>query len=154
MERRLLVGFSLVVVVAAVAVGPLGVAGESTRSTTDDASVTVESIPDGSLTLERGRFGSGRYHIDAPPAVVSVSGVTGTPVLRYTIDVPGVWLTATSRYEIAGREGRLQLRPSPVTVSPDRVDRRQYDAIVAVWVQSGERDRAVLQRRVTLEVVS
>lgn len=155
MVGRVAVGFSLLVVVAAVAVGPLGVDGlQRAPDVADNAAVTVESAPSETVTLERGRFGSGRYHLDAPPAVVTVADVRGSPRLRYTIDVPRLWLTATSRYELAGRSGTQRLVASPTTVSPDRVEQRRYDAILSIWVREGDRDRDLLQRQITVVVRS
>lgn len=151
MTRVGLLAFSVVVVVGAIAVGPFGV-GTAETDTGDRADVTLESAPTDTLVLERGRFGSGRYHIDAPPAVVTVGDVTGTPTLRYTIDIPEAWLTLTSRYDLAGRSGRLRMGASPATVSPERVDQGQYDAVVAVWLRTGVRERSLAQRRVTVEV--
>jgi len=153
MQRSLVLISLLLVATAAVAVGPLG-AGASQPTVTERANVTVESLPDDTITLERGRFGSGRYHIDAPPAVVSVENVAGTPILRYVIDVPGLWLTATSRYGLGGRDGRLEMRASPVTVSPDSIDRDRYEATVAVWVRTGTYERDIVQRHVVVEVSS
>lgn len=152
MERAVFLGFSLAILLAAVAVGPLGVGGTQ-PAVEERAAVSLVSAPTDEITLERGRFGTERYHVEAPPAVVSVSDVAGTPTLRYVIDIPQAWLTVTSRYGLAGREGRLQLGASPETVSPDRIDQGRYDATVAIWVRTGTRERALLQRRVTVEVV-
>lgn len=149
--RGLVGSFALFILVVAVAAGPLGVASQDTQSP-DSASVTLESAPTDTITLERGRFGSGRYHIEAPPAVVTVSDVDGTPTLRYVVDIPDAWLTVASRYELDGREGRLRMGVSPTTVSPDRIDQDSYDAIIAVWLRTGDRGRDLLQRRVTVEV--
>ena len=153
MTRGLVVSFVLFVAIAAVAAGPLGVVSQDTHSP-DSASVTLESAPTDTITLERGRFGSGRYHIEAPRAVVTVGDVAGTPTLRYVVDIPDAWLTVTSRYELAGRAGRLRMEVSPTTVSPDRIDQNSYDAIVAVWLRTGDRERDIVQRRVTVEVRS
>lgn len=153
MTRGLVVSFVLFVAVAAVVVGPLGLGSQATHAP-DSASVTLESAPTDTITLERGRFGSGRYHIEAPPAVVTVGDVTGTPTLRYVVDIPDAWLTVTSRYELSGREGRLRMGVSPTTVSPERIDQESYDAIVAVWLRTGDRERDIVQRRVTVEVRS
>ena len=151
MTRTLLVAFGLLVLASAVAVGPLGVVSQDTR-VSDSASVTLESAPADTITLERGRFGSGRYHVEAPPVVVTAGDVAGTPTLRYVVDIPGAWLTVTSRYELAGRQGRLRMGLNPTTVSPDRIDQDSYDAIVAVWLRTGDRERALVQRQVTVEV--
>jgi len=151
MQRAVLLGFSLLVVAAAVAVGPLGVTGEPTAE--DSATVALVSAPSDGITLERGRFGSGRYHVEAPPAVVEADDVTGSPELRYVIDIPGAWVTLTSRYELTS-SGRLRLGASPATVSPDRIERGRYEATVAVWLRTGTRERALLQRQVTVEVAS
>jgi len=152
MERAFLVGFSLAVLLAAVAVGPLGVGGTH-PAIEERATVSLVSAPTDAITLERGRFGTERYHVEAPPAVVSVSGVAGNPTLRYVVDIPEAWLTVTSRYDLAGREGRLHLGASPTTVSPERIDKERYEATVAIWLRAGTHESAILQRQVTVEVV-
>jgi hypothetical protein len=153
MSRSLVFLFLVCIVGSAIVVGPLGT--DATRTSAgESADVTVEFVPEDNVTLERGKFGSGRYHVDAPPAVVHVENVTGTPILRYVVDIPGEWLTASSRYGLGGREGRLSMRPSPVTISPAVIDQERYEAIVSVWVRTGTRERDIVQRRVTVEVES
>ena len=139
------------VLVAAIGVGSFDTGARATNES-DSAEVTVQSAPEDTIALERGRFGSNRYHVDAPPVVVSVANVTGSPTLRYTIDIPDAWLTLTSRYDLAGRSGQLRMGASPATVSPERVDRRQYEAAVVVWLRTGVQEQALVQRQVTVEV--
>ncbi|WP_276273829.1 hypothetical protein [Haloarcula litorea] len=152
MATRVFAAFLGLVLVASVAAGPLGIGAADGPTAEPAADVSLVSAPTETVTLERGRFGSGRYHLDAAPAVVDVGTVSGDPMVRYVVDVPGLWLTATTRRDLSDGEGRRSLSVSPVTVSPHRVDQRRYDAIVAVWVREGSRDRAVLQRRVTVVV--
>ena len=150
MLRSVLLAFSAVVVVAAIAVGPLGIGtGEAAE---DGASVTLESAPEDGVALERGRFGSGRYHVDAPPAVATVGNVTGSPTLRYTVDIPAAGFAVTSRYDLATNHGRLRMGANPATVSPHRIERSSYEGTISVWLRTGDRDRALLQRTVTVEV--
>ncbi|MFC7075299.1 hypothetical protein [Haloarcula halophila] len=154
---RPLAALAVAVAVLAFVSGPLVGAVDLTRATpppgAGQADVSVESVPDGGIVLERGRFGAGRYHLSAPPAVVSVDSVEGNPVVRYTIDIPELWTTATSRYALAGRGGeRVQLRPNPLGISPDRIERESYEATVAVWLRTGDRERDLVQRRITIEV--
>jgi len=150
MLRGVLLAFSAVVIVAAVAVGPLGIG--TGQAVEDGANVTLESAPEDGVALERGRFGSGRYHVDAPPAVVTVGSVTGSPTLRYTVDIPAAGVAVTSRYDLAGRQGRLQMGASPATISPDRIAQDSYEGTVSVWLRTGDRDRSLLQRPITVEV--
>lgn len=154
---RPLVALAAVVAVVTVVSGPLVGAADLTRAAPPagpgEAAVTVETVPADEIVLERGRFGAGRYHLAGPPAVVAVESIRDNPVVRYTVDVPGLWTTATSRYELAGRAGqRLQLRPSPVGISPQRVQRGQYEATVAVWLRTDDRERDLYQQRVAIEV--
>lgn len=151
MLRTILLGFSLIIVAAAVAVGPFGIVAEQPPAE-DSADVTVESAPTDTIALERGRFGSGRYHIDAPPVVVTVANVTGAPTLRYTIDIPAEGLVVTSHYDLAGRRGRLRMGPSTEIISPDRISQRRYNATVSVWLRTGTYERALVQREITVEV--
>lgn len=150
MLRGVLLAFSAVVIVAAVAVGPLGIGTGQTAE--DGANVTLESAPEEGVALERGRFGSGRYHVEAPPAVVSVGSVTGSPMLRYTVDIPAAGIAVTSRYDLSDREGRLRMGASPATITPHRIDQDSYEGTVSVWLRTGDRDRALLQRTITVEV--
>jgi len=149
--------FALFVAILAVASGPLVGAVDVTQQETPtgdgNVALSIDSVPTGQVTLERGRFGSGRYHLAAPPAAVTVDRVEGNPAVRYTIDIPSLWITATSRYELAGTEGtQLELRPEPIGISPQRVDRDSYDAILTIWVREGDRERQVLLERITIEV--
>lgn len=151
--RAIVVLFSLITVIAAVVAGPL--IGLSDQPPAEDGvNVTVESVPTDDIVLERGRFNSGRYHLEAPPAVVTVENVSGTPMLRYTIDIPAAEITRVSRYDLAGRGGRLRMGVSPLSISPDRVDRDSYEARVSVWLRTGNRDRRIVLRETTVEVQS
>lgn len=150
MLRGVLLAFSAVIIISAVAVGPLGISTDQTAE--DTANVTLESAPDDGVVLERGRFGSGRYHVDAPPTIVTVGSVTGSPTLRYTIDFPTAGITVTSRYDIADQQGRLRMGASPTTISPERIEQSSYEGIVAIWLRTGTRDRKLLQRTITIEV--
>ncbi|AUG48405.1 hypothetical protein BVU17_13030 [Haloarcula taiwanensis] len=149
--------FALFVSILAVASGPLVGAVDVTQEgpPVGDGStaVTVGSVPTEQVTLERGRFGSGRYHLDAPPAVLTVDRVAGNPAVRYTIDIPSLWITATSRYELAGTEGtRMGLRPKPIGISPQRINRGSYDAVLTIWIREGDRERQITVKQITIEV--
>jgi len=149
--------FALFVSILAVASGPLVSAVDVTQQGTPlgdgNTAVTVDSVPTEQVTLEQGRFGSGRYHLAAPPAAITVDRVEGNPALRYTVDIPSLWTTATSRYELAGTEGtQMELRPEPIGISPQRVDQDSYDAILTIWIREGDRERQILLERITIEV--
>ena len=156
-EGRLLAVFVVAVAVSAVASGPLVGAVDLTRAEPTPgegtAAVTVESVPTTEVVLERGEFDAGRYHLTAPPAVVDVGAVEGNPMLRYTIDVPGLWFTASSRYELGGRDDdRLRLQPSPVGISPQTVDGDRYNATVSIWLRTGDLQTDLVQHRITVRV--
>lgn len=150
MLRGVLLAFSAVIIISAVAVGPLGVSTD--QAAEDGANVTLESAPNNNVALERGRLGSGRYHVDAPPTIVIIGSVTGSPTLRYTIDIPAAGIAVTSRYDLADRQGQLRMGASPATISPDRIEQDSYEGTVAIWLQTGNRDRALLQRTIRIEV--
>lgn len=156
-EGRVLGVFAFFVVLSAVVSGPLVGAVDLTRAETPagtgSADVTIESIPADDIVLEPGEFDAGRYHLAAPPAVASIDAVEGNPVLRYSIDVPALWLTVSSRYELAGTAGDcLKLRPDPSGVSPQRVSQERYNATVSVWLRTGELQRDLVQQRIVIEV--
>lgn len=149
--------FALFVSILAVASGPLVGAVDVTQQETPPGEgstvVSVNAVPTGQVTLERGRFGSGRYHLAAPPGAITVDRVEGNPAVRYTIDIPSLWITATSRYELAGTEGtQMELRPEPIGISPQRVEQDRYDAILTIWIREGDRERQVFVERITIEV--
>ena len=156
-ERRLLVVFALFLALSAVVSGPLVGAVDLTRAErppgAGSADVAVESVPTDDIVLAAGRFGAGRYHLTAPAAVVTVRSVTGNPVLRYSVDVPGLWLTASSRYELGGTAGtQLRLTPNPSGVSPQRVEAGRYNATVSIWLRTGDLQTDLFQRPITVEV--
>lgn len=157
MEGRLLVVFAFFVALSAVVSGPLVGGVDLTRAETPPgdgtAEVAIERAPADEIVLERGSFGAGRYHLTAPPFVLTVESVDGNPVIRYTVDVPDLWLTVSSRYDLAGTEGKqLRLRPNPTGVSPQRVERGRYNATVSIWLRTGDVETDLLQRPVTIEV--
>jgi hypothetical protein len=149
--------FALFVSILAVASGPLvgavDVSQQGPPAGEGTAAVTVDSMPTEQIILERGQFGSGRYHIDAPSAVITVDRVAGNPTLRYTVDIPSLWITATSRYELAETsETQMHLRPEPIGISPQRVDRDSYDGVLTIWIREGDRERQVFVEQITIEV--
>lgn len=158
-DRALAFSTVFVIVTSAVVAGPL-IPGVGLPATADDrptpgtgtANVTVESVPE-TVTLRRGAFGAGTYHLEAPPAVVTVRDVDGNPTLNYGIDVPALDYTSLHSYELAGREGKLRLEFRPFEISPRRVNRDSYEATVSVWlVTRGNEYVSLYQETVTVEV--
>ena len=157
-EYRLPVALSLGIALVAIVSGPLVGGVDFTRTNTipegsGTVDVTVESVPTDDFVLERNRFVPGRYHLSAPPAVVHVNDIQGNPLVRYSIDVPGLWYSTSSRYELDRHGGgRLVLRPSPIGLTPSRVQNGSYDASVSIWVHSNGRQINVYEDSITLEV--
>lgn len=149
--------FVFFLALSAIVSGPFVGAVDLTRAETPPgtgtAEVTVESVPAADIVLERGEFDAGRYHLTALPAVVSVGSVEGNPVLRYSVDIPNLWFTVSSRYELAGSGGdRVELRPNPSGVSPQRVTQDRYNATVSIWLQTDDLQRDLVQQQIVIEV--
>lgn len=142
----------LLVIATAVAAGPYGLGTEQPSAVEDSANVSVQSVPTESVVLTRGQFGSGSYHVESQPVVVTVADVTGEPTLRYAIDIPAAGLVVTSRYDLSGREGELRMGPGPTTISPEYIDQGSYDALIAIWLRTGIRERSLTRHRITIEV--
>lgn len=126
---------------------PTSVRGDGT------ADVTVESVPS-DVTLARGAFGSGTYHLEADPAIATVDRVEGNPVLKYALDVPGLGTIDTTFYPLANREDdRVRMRFSAAEYSPDYVDQSTYEATLTVWLEErGGQFTELSQQRLTIEV--
>lgn len=118
------------------------------------ADVTVESVPASEVTLTRGMFDSGTYHLDAPPAYVTADRVDGNPVVKFALDVPALGLIDATFYELHGRAGdTVALSFSKNELSPKRVTDDEYDATLSVWLQEeGGRFTTLYQRQITVEV--
>ena len=118
------------------------------------ADVTIESVSASEVTLTRGMFGSGTYHLDAPPAYVTAERVVGNPVVKFALDVPALGHVDTTTYELDGRAGdRIALSFSKNELSPKRVTDDEYDATLSIWLQEdGGRFTTLYQRQISVEV--
>jgi hypothetical protein len=118
------------------------------------ADITVESVPASEVTLTRGMFGSGTYHLEAPPAYVTAERVEGNPVVKFALDVPTLGHVDTTTYELHGRAGdRIALSFTADELSSKRITDDGYDATLSIWLQEdGRRFTTLYQRQITVEV--
>lgn len=131
-----------------------GTASSTPTGGTGTADVSVDPMPATSVTLARGEFGSGTYHLESPPGYATVGDVRGNPVLKLVLDVPELQRTDTTLYELHGQAGeRIRLSFTRYEHSPKRVTRDEYDATIGVWLQEeGGQFTALYQEHVTVEV--
>lgn len=151
---------AFVVIALSILSGPLvGGVDLTSRPTTPapgsgSASVSVQSVPTGTVHIERGEFDAGTYHLAAEPAVVRVSDVRGNPTLRYSVDIPALGLVDTKSYALGEQgAGTLRLEFRPFEISPEWIQKDRYNATIAIWlVQRGNEYESLYQESVTVEV--
>lgn len=154
-DRVLLTVVCLVCVgVALSGVVDFGSAATTPAPGSGTAVVSVDSAPADDIRFVEGRFDSGTYHLDAPPATVTADSVQGNPLVKLTLDIPALGHTDTTLYELHGREGdALALSFTNAEFSPRRVTESEYDATLGIWLhESGGAFTALYQERVTIEV--
>lgn len=116
------------------------------------ASVRVASVPNDSIVLQRGAFGSGTYHFEAPPAILVAGTVRGNPYIEYLIRVPGIEYADITQYSLQKVRGsRLRLEFRPVEISPTRVTRKRYSGTLEIRLQSND-SRILYESSVTIHV--
>lgn len=162
MDRRELTVFvvALIIVGTTIVSGPLvGVANLThTESSTNErfgtgtAEINVQFVPTEGAVLQRGSFGSGMYHLEAPSARVSVGAVSGNPYLEYVIEIDALDVVDISTYVLANHEGMdLKLRFRPFEISPQNVEKAQYNGTIIVRIQS-DRYREIVRADIQINV--
>lgn len=155
---RLLVSLTfLAIVVLSVVSGPLIPGIDLSRSPPPDesigtgtASVTVLDSP-AQLTLERGSFGAGTFHLAGEESIVDVTGVEGNPYLEYRLRIPALDIVHIRGKSLYGVSGNDTLEFDAYEVRPDRIGKETYRGVLAIHLQSD--DYAVLHRsNVTIRV--
>lgn len=152
----------LVVGVCALVSGPLVAGVDLTPAPTAKASLadatggtaTVETatLESDGYELSAGRYGSGVYTVDAPPATVTFSDVRGSALVTYRLTIPelGYSTSALSPLDSSTRTTTLTL--SDATVAPESVTESSYDATVELVVRSNGTEHVVSQANVTVVV--
>lgn len=149
---------AVVVVVVSVASGPLVGAVDLTAEPTapappgvGSADVEVLSVPE-TIALERAAFGGGTFHLDGPPARLSVGAVSGNPVIEYVVRIPGVGLIDIHEYHVHETPDRtIGMTFRPMELSPNRVTGEEYEGTIEIRLQSDE-PAVLYEGPVTVEV--
>lgn len=138
-------------------VGVVDLTYERGTGLTDEAGsgsvdVAVQSLPDRG-TISEGRYGSQKFYLRVPDAVVTLSNVTGQPLVKYDLDIPGLGLsTGTTAFVTDAAAGRKTLSISQQTFEPDELSQDRYDATVSVLVRADGNATVVAERSIVIEV--
>lgn len=155
--RSVVAAAALVIVVAALAVGPLlGVA------TTDDAgeravgdgtaSVTVVDVP-ADPRFVTGQYGADALYLRLDDATVDVNDVDGRPVVYYELRIPTIgYSLATGSVLSTGTTGQVSLTYEGDTFTPNRLTKDSYDGTVRVWIRTTDGVDVLYDKAVTVEV--
>jgi len=144
--------------VALIASGPLvgavtvpegGVSGPAPGTGT--ATVSVVSVPD-RATLEPGAYDTDVSYLEVPDAVVDVSGVTGKPVLTYSLSVPELRSRSSVFFLEPGAEGRTELSMDRLSFDPGAVDRERYTGQLRLVMRGSGGERTLYEGPIVIEV--
>jgi len=147
-----------VIVLVTVASGPLvgavtvpegGVSGPAPGTGT--ATVSVVSVPD-RATLEPGAYDTDVSYLEVPDAVVDVSGVTGKPVLTYSLSVPELRSRSSVFFLEPGAEGRTELSMDRLSFDPGAVDRERYTGQLRLVMRGSGGERTLYEGPIVIEV--
>ncbi|MBX0293849.1 hypothetical protein [Haloarcula nitratireducens] len=154
--RALLFGVTGIVLVTAVASGPLvpGVSITSARETTyGEGNATVESVtlPE-TVTLEAGSFGQQGHYLTVPPSTVQFSELSGSPILTYRLQIGELNYTRSTVHFLQSPTERYE-----ATMESDNVDLGErpcdsYIGVLSVHVEDDAGRRTVATQNVTIEV--
>lgn len=137
-------------------------ADSGTGGTTDfnpgqgSVDVTVISAPETAM-LKSSRFGAGTYTLQMGSMRVSLSNVTGQPILVYKIEISKLELmSGTSTFLNESSAGQMTVPFRGSTIEGSQVDstRDAYNGRLIVGVLVNGSERTVYQQNVTVEVNS
>ncbi len=155
--RSVVLAVAGVIVLVAVATGPLGVltvpSGQSEQAPgTGNATVRVVSTPD-QPTIEPGQQGGDVYYLSVPDAGLEVSDLHGNPVLTYSITVEELGYTRSSVFFLGQQgEGTRTVSLERSTLEENRLDADTYRAQVELVVRANDTERSVYNETTTVEV--
>lgn len=116
------------------------------------ASVTVDSLPD-RATISQGKFGSKAYYLQVPDGAVTLSNVTGQPLISYDISIPAMGLTTgPTMFLCAGQSRRQTLSIQQRTIDRDELTADSYNATLTVTLRADGEETVVREKPIVVEV--
>ncbi|EMA12704.1 hypothetical protein [Haloarcula marismortui] len=161
MERARAVITSVIAIILGVTLlsGPLvpGVtlASEPEPVALETGNVTVAAVemPE-QVTLEAGSYGAASYYLDAPPAHVKFSNLTGRPTLVYKLTIEELGYTRTTNHFLDDSAGdTYDLTLASDTFTDGEIEHEQYTGTVIVSKRDGAGHGVVATRNITISVV-
>lgn len=146
-----------VTIISGPLVGAVDLTYERGSGITDDigsgsADVVVHSLPE-SATISEGRYGSQTVYLRVPDARITLSNVTGQPLLKYDLDIPELgFSTGTTTFVTERSEGRKTLSIPRKTFDASEIERDRYEATVSILVRADGNTTVVDQRSMNVEV--
>ncbi|QSG06068.1 hypothetical protein [Halapricum desulfuricans] len=115
------------------------------------ADIAVESLPD-EATITTGRFGSETYYLSIPDAVVTVSNVSGHPLVSYRVSIPTMGRqVGTTAFLCPSVSARQTLSISRLTLD-NPPEQSEYEATLRVTLKERDGDTVVREKPITVEV--
>jgi len=121
----------------------------------ESGNVTVSAVemPD-SVTLEAGSYGAASYYLDAPPAHVQFSNLSGRPTLVYELTIEELGYSRTTNHFLDDSTGdAYELTLASDTFTDGKIERKQYNGTVTISKRDGAGHSVVATRNVTISVV-
>lgn len=148
-----------IVVVLALATGPLvgvlavpkgGLGGGATPGS-GSADVAVVSAPDGAV-LEAGEYGELHY-LTVPATTVSVSNVSGAPLLTASLDIDEIGWSRSSVFRLSpSNDGTRTYRLEGGSVESADLDRGSYDGRLRFVLRDDDGRTVIYDEPIVVEV--
>ncbi|EMA01067.1 hypothetical protein C437_19772 [Haloarcula vallismortis ATCC 29715] len=157
--RSVVVAVSTLIVGVTLLSGPLApgvtLATEPEPVALESGNVTVSEVemPE-KVTLEKGSYGAASYYLDAPPAHVHFSNLTGRPTLVYELTIDELGYSRTTNHFLDDSTcDAYELTLASDTFTDGEIEREQYNGTVTVSKRDGSGHGVVATRNVTISVV-
>lgn len=118
---------------------------------TGSADIAVVSAPD-RATLQADRF-SEVHTLRVPAAELSVSAVTGEPLLTMSVEIPSLGYQRSSLYAIADQaETNRSFHVERSTIDSSAIDRESYPGTLRIVLRDGDGRTVVYEDRISIRV--
>lgn len=118
------------------------------------ATITVESLPD-RATISKGQFGADTYYLDVPDGAVTVSNVSGQPLLAYDLSIRELGLSVgPTLFLCSGQSPSQSLTIQRLTLDEAEIQADSYDATLTLVLRGDGAEVVVREKPITVEVES
>lgn len=118
---------------------------------TGTATLTIQSTPD-VATLDGSTY-TDVHRINVPPVIVTVSNVSGSPLLTLSLDIDELNYSRGSVYTLSGgMNGRHSFAIQQASLDSDQVQNRSYDGRLRIVLRDDSGKTVLAERNVTVEV--